>query len=249
MQKYFFIFFFLIVACSYSYAQDESEKPVDGSIIVFGGGMGLNIPLADLKERYGSNLNFSVGGDYILANNWIFSTEFMYFFGDKVKEDVLASYRTSNGTLLGDDEQLADVFLKQRGVFLGLGFGKLLPLHKGSRSGLKLMVHGGILQHQIKFTDERNSFAQIRAGRQIGYDRLSRGFSLKETIAYKNLSKDRRLNFEFALDFIQGFTSEIRPVNYDTGLPSIGSRFDMMIGARLIWNLPFYQGSQETIYY
>ncbi len=93
MQKYFFIFFFLIVACSYSYAQDESEKPVDGSIIVFGGGMGLNIPLADLKERYGSNLNFSLGGDYILRNNWIFSTEFMYFFGDKVKEDVLAPYR------------------------------------------------------------------------------------------------------------------------------------------------------------
>lgn len=161
----------------------------------------------------------------------------------------MAPLRTANGTVLGDDNQIADIFLRQRGMFLGIGAGKLFPFNKNERSGMKLLLNAGVLQHNIRFTDERNSVGQIRAGRYIGYDRLTRGFSLKETVSYKHLSKDRRLNFEFALDFIQGFTSEVRAYNFDTGLPTIKSRFDMLIGARIIWNLPFYRGGEDTVYY
>lgn len=241
---------FLCVIGGRIIAQDAVIKPIDGSILNFGVGLGGNIPLGDLKDRYGSNLNFSLGGDYITPKNWVFNGEFIYLFGENVKEDVLAPYRSSTGLLLGDDEQFADIYIRQRGLYFGLGAGKLFTLKKDSRSGIKVILNGGILQHNMKFTDERNSVAQVRAGRHVGYDRLSRGFSLKETIAYKHLSSDRRLNFEIALDFIQGFTSEIRAYNFDTGLASIPSRFDMLIGFRLIWNLPFYKGGEEkTIYY
>lgn len=242
------IFIFLALICTLQ-AQDSDTKPSDGRIIDFGVGMGLNFPIGKLKERYGSNLNFSIGGDYISKKNWLINGEFIYLFSDNVKEDVLAPLRTTSGTILGDDEQAADIIFKERGFYLGLGVGRLIPLSQSSRSGIKLMVNGGILQHQIKFADERNSAAQIRAGRYVGYDRLTRGFALKETVAYKHLSKDRRLNFEFALDFVQGFTSEVRAYNYDTGLATIDKRLDLLIGARIIWNLPFYKGSMETIYY
>ena len=87
---------------------------------------------------------------------------------------------------------------------MGLGVGRLFPLIKDSRSGIKLLVSGGLLQHQIHFVDERNSVGQIRAGRKVGYDRLTRGFLSKETIAYKHLSNDRRLNFEFCFGFYSG---------------------------------------------
>jgi len=249
MSHYIFTTFLTIASIFILQAQDVESKPSDGRIIDFGVGMGLNLPLGELNKRYGSNLNFSIGGDYITSKNWVINGEFIFLFSDNVKEDVLAPLRTASGTLLGDDEQAADIIFKERGLYLGLGVGKLIPFSNDSRSGIKLVLNGGILQHQIKFSDERNSLAQIRAGRYVGYDRLTRGFALKETVAYKHLSKDRRLNFEFGLDFVQGFTSEVRAFNYDTGLATIGKRIDILIGARLTWNLPFYKGSMETIYY
>ncbi len=245
---------FIILFCSFTQllsaqVTDEGVKATDGSILNFGIGVGFNVPLGELADRYGSNMNFSLSSEYITKNNWLWNGEFMYLFSENIKEDVLATFRTSEGYILGDDNQYASLIMKERGFYLGIGIGKLIPLSKDSRSGLKLLLNGGILQHQIKFSDDRNSIGQIRAGRHVGYDRLSRGFSLKETVAYKHLSQDRMLNFEFALDFIQGFTSEIRAINFDTGLPTNKSRLDMLIGARIIWNLPFYKGGESTVYY
>ena len=52
------------------------------------------------------------------------------------------------------------------------------------------------------------------------------------------------------MDFIQGFTSEVRAYNFDTGQPTIASRLDLLVGARFVWNLAFYRNNTEaTIYY
>ena len=241
--------YFSISPLLISQVTEEGTKVVDGSILNFGLGLGLNVPLGDMADRFGNNMNFALSGEYITKNNWILNSEFIYLFSENIKEDVLAPFRTREGFILGDDNQYASLIMKERGFFMGVGIGKLIPIKKDARSGIKVALNGGILQHQITFSDDRNSIGQIRAGRHVGYDRLSRGFSLKETVAYKHLSQDRRLNFEFALDFIQGFTSEVRAVNFDTGLPSNKSRFDMLIGARIMWNLPFYRGGETTVYY
>lgn len=243
------IFFCTFGSAVFAQVTDEGVKAVDGSILNFGLGIGLNVPLGDMADRYGSNMNFGLSAEYITKTNWLVNAEFLYLFSENIKEDVLAPYRTIDGFILGDDNQYASLIMKEQGFFMGLGIGKLIPLNKDSRSGIKVALSGGILQHQIKFSDDRNSIGQVRAGRHIGYDRLTRGFSLKESIAYKHLSQDRRLNFEFALDFIQGFTSEVRAINFDTGLATNKSRFDMLIGARLMWNLPFYKGGEKTVYY
>ncbi len=227
----------------------QGAKPIDGSILLPNIGLGMNVPGGDLASRYGINMQLSTGLQYITPRNWVWGADWQILFGDNVKEDVLAPFRTSTGVIPGDDDQIADIFLRQRGIWAGAGFGKLFPLNQTSRSGIKAMLHAGLLQHYIRFTDERNSVAQVRAGRYIGYDRLTRGFSLKQTISYQHLSNDRRLNFDLSLDLMQGWTSEVRAVNFDTGLPTIPSRFDWLTGIRLIWHLPFYSGSQSQIYY
>lgn len=211
--------------------------------------MGANLPAADLELRYGNNLNLSSNFHYKFRSNFIVGGGLMFFFGDNVKEDVLAPFRTSTGVILGDDNQIADIFLRQRGLYIGADIGKLFPLTKKSRSGIVATISGGILQHNIRFTDERNSVAQIRAGRDSGYDRLTRGFALKQSIGYKHLSNDKRVNFEILFDFIQGFTSEIRSINFDTGLSTNSSRKDLMYGLRVVWNLPFYIGREEEVKY
>lgn len=230
-------------------AQVSPAKPVDGTILNLGIGLGMNLPAGDLKDRFGQNMNFTLAGDFITRKNWVLNGGLIYLFGDQVREDVLAPFRTSTGVILGDDNQIADIFLRQRGFYMGIGGGRLFQFRESSRSGVMVTLHGGLLQHNIKFTDERNSVAQVRAGRHVGYDRLTRGFCLKQTVAYKHLSADRLLNFEVALDCMQGFTSEVRAYNFDTGLPTISSRLDILLGLRLIWNLPFYRGQESVIYY
>lgn len=229
--------------------EQQEKKPIDGSILLPGIGLGMNVPGGDMANRYGINMQLTTGIQYITRSNWVWGADWHILFGDNVKEDVLAPFRTPTGVIPGDDEQIADIFLRQRGIWTGAGFGKLFPLNAGSRSGIKAMLHAGVLQHYIRFTDERNSVAQIRAGRYIGYDRLTRGFSLKQTISYQHLSNDRRLNFDISLDLTQGWTSEVRAVNFDTGLPTIKSRFDWLTGIRMVWYLPFYYGSTTQVYY
>jgi hypothetical protein len=151
---------------------------------------------------------------------------------------------------LGDDEQVTNMIYNQRGIFLGFSGGKLWSINGENRSGIALLIGGGLLAHKIKFSDQRNSFAQTRVGRSIGYDRLTRGMTLKETISYKYFSQDRRLNLEFAIDFLQGFTDEVRTINFDTGRPTLKNRMDLLHGIRIIWTLPYYKNStQRTIYF
>ncbi len=233
-----FLFFWLLQGGVYS--QNKIEKPVDGSILVLGMGLGYNLPMKDMKERYGPSMDFGLNTEFITNSNWIWGGQFTYFFSDNVKIDPVASYRTSQGWILGDNNQDAILVIKQRGLFLGAGFGKLIPLNADSRTGIKLMLQGGILQHHLKFADEDNSIAQLRAGRHRRYDRLTRGFALKQTIAYKMLSADRRMNFELAFDFTQGFTSDVRDYHFDTGQVSDKNRLDLMLAVRLSYYLPFY---------
>lgn len=231
------------------WSQEEQVKPLGGAVVDPGFGLGANFPAGDLSARYGGNLNFSVSPSFITAKNWILQGDFIYLFGNYVKEDVLAPLRNSSGLIPGDDGQVADVFLRERGLYIGLGGGRLFPLRSGSKSGIKAVISGGILQHGIRFVDERNSIPQLRAGRSKGYDRLTRGFALKETLGYKLMTRNGRMNFELNFDFIQGFTSEVRAFNFDTGLPTNKSRLDLLFGIRLVWNLPFYLGSEEVVYY
>jgi len=250
-MRYILLFLTIGLIVGKALSQEDSLAKKFQPMITLGLGMGASIPLADLKERYGTNLNVSIQGEYINKNNWVYGAEALYFFGNNVKEDVLKPFRTSTGVILGDDNQVADIFLRQRGIFIGAGIGKLIPIRHSSRSGWKVQLSGGVLQHNIRFTDERNSVAQIRAGRWVGYDRLTRGFSLKESVGYKHISDDKRVNFELMFDVLQGFTSEVRAINFDTGEPTKSSRFDMLIGLRAIWIIPFYVGGgiDEVIYY
>lgn len=230
-------------------AQEEGDKAFDGSVTSLIIGYGGDLVAGDLKERFGSNLKFSFGVEHLTANNWVYNADFFFLFGDRIKEDVLSSFRTTEGYILGDDGLYADIFLRQRGLYLGGGLGRLFQINEKSRSGIKVVLNAGVLQHNIRFVDERNSVAQLRSEGAKGYDRLTRGFSLKESVAYKHLSRNRRLNYEIGLDFIQGFTSEVRAINFDTGLLTNKSRLDLMFGIRVAWILPFYHNAQQTIYY
>ena len=227
----------------------QQQTVVKAAVLMPGIGIGMNVPGGILSRRYGAGMHLCGALSYLTKSNWIFQGDWLFLFGDQVREDVLAPYRTSTGVIPGDDEQIADIFLRQRGIWAGAGAGRLFPFSSRSRSGLKTVLQGGVFQHYIRFTDERNSVAQVRAGRYVGYDRLTRGFSLKQTLAYQHLSNDKRLNFDIALEAIQAWTSEVRAINFDTGLPTLSSRLDWLVGVRVTWYLPFYFAPDQEVFY
>ncbi len=251
LNKYLTLFVFIIFSISVS-AQEQGKKGVlNVGMTNFSFGYGIEFPFGDMSDRFGRNLRFTVGAERITASNWIFGLEFSYMFGDTVKEDVVSSLRLENGNILGADNSYAEVFTRQRGVFFGANFGKLIPLNNKTRSGIRITCAAGLLAHYVRVQDQVESLPQIEGDYRKGYDRLTRGLAFRQFIGYQHISADKRLNFYVGVEFTQGFTSSIRDINFDTGLPANKDRrFDGLIGLKAAFILPFYRDYEdEEIFY
>lgn len=252
-------FFLLISVCFLigvsSYAQNTTP-PDEKSFLKIGMtnlsfGYGIEVPFGDMSDRFSRNLKFTLGAERITKSNWIYGLEFAYMFGDTVKEDVLSNLRLANNEILGADNAYADAFTRERGVFIGLNFGKLIPFNQNTRSGLRITAAGGILAHYVRIQDEASSLPQIEGDYLKGYDRLTRGLALRQFIGYQHVSENKRVNFYIGLEFTQGFTKHVREVNFDTGLStSKERRFDGLVSLKAAWILPFYDDYvDEEVFY
>ncbi len=245
MKKNLFLLLFILIG-QFGMSQDDKTSFMNIGMTNFSFGYGIEFPFGDLSDRFGRNLKFTVGAERLTGSNYIFGLEFSYMFGDDVKEDVLTNLKLSNGQILGADNSYAEVFTRERGVFLGANFGKLFPFGKNSRSGLRVTGAAGILAHYIRVQDEVRSLPQIENDYLKGYDRLTRGFALREFVGYQHVSSNKRVNFYIGLEFTQGFTTSVRKVNFDTGLPTDQKRrFDGMIGLKAAWILPFHDDFED----
>ncbi|MBK8700952.1 MAG: hypothetical protein IPN29_16000 [Saprospiraceae bacterium] len=213
-------------------------------------GYGIEWPGGDLADRFGQSLSFNAGMEYAHTRKLSFGLDFNYIFGSKVKEDVFAPFRNENGLLIGLNGGPADFFIRERAAYLGLNVGKIL-VFTGDYSGLKLVVGGGLMYHKLRFVDDSRSIILGEGDYSKGFDRLTRGFSLKQELVYQHHSKDKAQHFNIGFYIIEGFTSPVRQVNFDTGLPDAKqSRTDLLYGLKFTWMLPLYKGnSGNTIKY
>lgn len=232
-------------------SQDEEQSFLNIGMTNFSFGYGIEFPFGDLDDRFSTNLKFTLGAERMTSSNWIFGLEFSYMFGDTVKEDVLSNLRLPNGDILGADNAYAEVFTRERGLFIGANFGKLFPFSKNKRSGLRVTAAAGFLVHYVRIQDEARSLPQIENDYLKGYDRLTRGLAFRQFVGYQHVSESKRVNFYIGLEFTQGFTSSVREVNFDTGLPTDKSgRFDGLIGLKAAWILPFFDDFvDEEVFY
>ncbi|MBK8492769.1 MAG: hypothetical protein IPL49_18270 [Saprospirales bacterium] len=248
-----YLFLFLLASIP---AALVAQKPVytsnEGTILGYQLSYGFQIPGGDLQERFGANFSIGTGLQLFLPSNWMIELEGQFLFGNKVKPDVLAPLRSPEGYIIGNDGGPADVLLRERGLWMGASMGKLIPLLAGNpRSGLRLSIGAGILQHKIRIqNDPTISVPALRGEYLKGYDRLTNGLALKEFVGYQHFSTHRRINFFVGLEFMQGFTESRRDWNTDELMREEGSRLDLLYGIRAGWVLPFYLGEGgDTIYY
>lgn len=243
--------FLLIISVSDSYSQDERLNL--GNLLALNFQFGIGTTAGDLNDRFGTTLSLGAGMDYITEkNNLILGWKGDFHFGNNVKEDILGGLAPL-GFIFGSSLSPANELRRaQRGFYLGAHIGKIFPLSsKNKRSGIRLTVGGGLLQHRIRLQqDPLNFVPQIAGEYGRGYDRLTNGFALRQFLGYQLLGNDRLVNFTFGLEFIEGFTQNRRNFNFDEMAVDTDRRLDLIIGAKIGWTLPFYIGeSTGEIYY
>ncbi len=233
------------------YAQNTELNKGHGILLNFT--FGGQLPGSDLADRFGPNLSIGSGIEYLTEkNNLIFGLEGHYLFGSDVKEDVLASLRTPEGEIIGNDKSYADIQLRERGLYIGALVGKLFSVsEKNPRAGLRVALGAGLLQHKIRIQDDPfRAVPQLLDDYKKGYDRLTNGLALRQFIGYQILSANRRTNFYIGLECTQGFTQSRRDFNFDTRMQDTARRLDLLFGIHAAWVLPFYFGKTASeIYY
>lgn len=245
--KYFNVLLFYLFIINPVISQ-ESPKNI-GNALSFSFSYGYYIPGGEMADRFGSNFALGTSIEYLHdKSNLIFGVDLSFLFSNNVDEDVLASLRNENGLILGIDGTYTDIFLRERGLFAGLTFGKIFNVYKSqNKSGIRFSISPGIFQHWIRLQDDVGTVPQIDGDYKKGYDRFTSGFGLKEYIGYQLFSNSKRLNFYAGFEFIQGFTKNKRDINYDTQLKEDTKRSDFLWGFKVGWYIPFYigTGSQE----
>ena len=233
----------------YSYSQDDYRKE---NFAGLGFGYGIDIPMADMADRFGTNFRATFSVELYNARfNGTYGIEGGILFGDNVNEDVLAASRLDNGRILGSNGSLADVFLRQRGVVLGIYGSKIIvPRRSNPKAGLAIALGFGMIQHNIRIQDDTNSAAQFSGDYSKGYDRNTMGPYIKQAIKYLHIGKRRSVNYEIAITFNQAFTKNTRAINFDTQMADNSKRLDILVGLSAKWFLPIFDlRESEEIYY
>jgi|1048.fasta_scaffold16567_2 hypothetical protein len=226
---------------------DESNNK--GKAILLHFNFGTHLPAASMAKRFGQDMSLGGGLEKLTANNIIFGVEGHYFFGSEVKEDPLSILRTPAGDLIGTDQFIASLVLKQRGLYIGANIGKLVIFDPSKRSGLRLTGSIGWMQHKLRLQDDGQSLPLVEGDYAKGFDRLTGGLTLAQFIGWQHLSVNRRKNWYIGLEVVEGFTNSLRDWDFAEKQKLTGRRLDLRLGIRAGWTLPFYPKSPEQIYY
>lgn len=210
----------------------------------------FQIPGGDMAKRFGVNSNIGTGFTIKTKSHWMMGIEGFFLFGDKVKEtSIFDSLRSSNGELINEFGEYANVILSERGFYVGLTLGKLIPVWgPNPNSGIVVIAGAGLLQHKIKIENEGNNAPYIVGDYSKGYDRLSNGLAAKIYIGYLYLGRKKLKNFSFGFEFYQAWTKNRRSLNFDTMQKDNNLHKDLLYSVKLSWILPIYVGKPEKYY-
>jgi hypothetical protein len=210
---------------------------------------GVGNPSGDLAKRFGIHQCLGLGVDYILKNNFSFGVQSNLLFGTKVKEDPLAILRTPDGDIVGSDQTLVNVGLRERGFYIGGHIAYLLSI-KHKRSGILVQVGAGQFTHRIRLQDNSQNFAQLDGAYYKGYDRLAGGLAFSQFIGYQHLARFRGLNWFAGIEAIESNAKPLRSFDFSTMQAATGTRKDRVFGIKLGITLPFvFEERPDQIYY
>lgn len=225
-----------------------SDSSVNMHIVSFN--FSTNLTGADMHDRFENANLVGLGYGFKWKNNFYFGIDGRFMFSARVKEkNMLDSMRTSSGYIITGQGLLEDVVFEERGFTVLIKAGKIFPVY-GPNPNCGLFATGGIgfMQHQIIFNYTNGPIYQLEGNYSQGYDRLTNGLTLYESIGYQYFSNHNFGNFHIGFDFWQAFTQNRRSWNFDTMEHDSKKRLDLLFGINLGLDLPFYKRAPEEFY-
>ncbi len=233
----------------------QSQKVLSDSAVsipMIYGFYGYQWPGGDMAESFGSNSTIGPGFMLKTSSNWLFGAEYNFLFGSNVKDglSILDGIMTSDGNIISGDGTPSVVAIYERGQTFGAKFGKLIPVIKTDKnSGIFFTAGLGYIMHKIRIEVENNSAPQLNGDYRRGYDRLSGGFMLSQSIGFMYFGQSRLLNFTFSIEAFEGWTKGYRDYYFDTMAPPEGRNFDFLIGPKIAWMIPLRQRTVNAFFY
>lgn len=210
---------------------------------------GFYMPAGDMADRFGNNSTLQLNLDFKTKYNWILGVNGGYFFGKKINESLFDSISTSSGAIINEDGEFADVRTYERGFTISGTLGRLITFKKPNpNSGIRVDLGFGFMQHKIRIETIGNNVPQLTKEYKKGYDKLTNGFLLTESLGYQYLSNNRFANFYIGLECMEGFTQSRRSFDYDLMMKDTKKRVDILYGMRLTWILPLYKKAPQEFY-
>lgn len=231
--------------------QAKTQETGDPGLLI-GMSYAYQLPGGDLSDRFGPNFNAGLSSEFILGKRTLFfGLEGNYLFGNEVRSNVLAPLQTPEGFIIANDKSYSNIVLRERGIYAGGYVGKIFGLLADNpRSGIRVSLGMGVLQHKIRIQDDPfRPVAALTGDYKKGYDRLTNGLTLKQFIGYQHLDPNMRLNFFAGFEFTQGFTKNRRDFDFDTRMKDDTNRLDLLWGFRVGWVLPFYFTGGRDVFY
>jgi len=237
-RSFLVVVFTLISICLFSQDDGMHNINLQSSFL-------YEFPGGDLVKRYGPISKFEFKTEYLSNRNFAFYFKAGVRINQNVKEDILASTRTSEGFVIGVNGFYADVFGRKRGYDLGLGWDKLVAIKS---QFLRFGIAATYTTHWINFVDDSRSVPQIEGLSGHFYDRFVSGFGIEENLQFQYNTSSNRAGFLLGLQIGQAFTTEHR---YELlGEDAKKMRLDLYYGIKLTYLLPLYTFStKKTIYY
>ena len=245
------LFFILLSGLSYASIAQKSMRDSSLSFAMLSPSYTLMIPSADLNARFGVFSGIGADLSYKFKSNFILFGNLSFLFGNRVKETSMLDYlKNEEGQILDVNGRIGDLIFEQRGLYGHIDLSRnIVKLGPNPNCGLYFGLGFGFLQHRIKVRELAGNFPAIDAEYNKGYDRLSSGPLMNQSLYYRFFSNDRILNFYFGIEAFQAFTNGRRSYQFDTKMPYNESRVDLAYGLRAGWTFPIYKRAPRQFYY
>lgn len=246
------IIFFLLIFCGFNVLAQENEERVEkqeGYLI----GFNVQVPsitIANLNDRFGWVSQMGPSISYKSKENWLYSVAYNVMFGNRINETVGGNLINSQGLIIGTDGYIAEIQPQMTGFTLQFQAGKIININKKNLdSGILLSGGIGYMQHRINLNNSSNTTPQIQGIYAKGYDKLTNGFMIGQTISFFRIDPNKLFNFQFGIEMGQGFTKNRRDFNFDTKSAEPDLRLDGYIGLKFTIYIPAYLSAKDEYYF